>query len=308
MRSEFKSTARDLLLASARLGDREAILLVIKSAIRSNDLKNIKVSSIYQLHFRPMLQAKHPAALFLEGQKAEKEGHPRQALCIFEEAIAASDAHPFEIMADISPADIGKAVGRLRASNGDHEGAQAALSTAALHYDDLDAHFQLAKNYINPYSQDYKNFMLKAAASGNVEAAYELGVLLLKHFHGGMSQTEKARFVHGSGVDKLNNEENRNEAQEWFSVAAESGHVGSQLYLAITLHGSGNYEDGSRWLNVAKDPQRLHSESSQEWAPAVSYISDQWDDAKSDLMNIDVDSLRKTGSIKLGIASHAYRI
>lgn len=306
--SGHKKTARDLVFASARLGDDEAILLIIKEAVKLDDLSSPRVALIYQQRFRPMLQRKHPAALYLEGQKFEREGQSRRALEIYEEIVAANTTETFAAFGDITGAEIWKALGKLRAKNKDRNGAEAAISTAALQYDDPGALFQLAKTFTSPSAREYELYMLKAAASGEAKAAHELGLLYLKQSQGRISMTGQASSTElmpqtGAITDRLSHERKtkfavepvvamtkRRDAQEWFSIGAESGIIGSQLYLAILLRDLGKLDDGLRWLTLAGKPGDLDSKEFHTWNPVVSHIANKWHDSDLKLADLDVDA------------------
>lgn len=307
-----EKTGRDLLLASARLGDDEAILLVIKEAIKLRNLTTPKmVSIIYQQRFRPMVQRKHPAALYLEGQKNESEGQDEHALKLYERIVAAN-AESFDTIGDISGVDIWKAIGKLRAKNKDRRGAEAAIRAAALQYDDPAALFQLAKTFTSPSLAQYESFMLKAAASGHAKAAHELGLLYLKQSQGKISVVDP---IHSSEPSESNamghvrspgrvqrSKENsaaaeyrRLEAREWFHVGAESGIIGSQVYLALLLREFGKPEDGLKWLLSAQKRQDVYSKENEDWAKVIEYFITRWDDSDITLESIDVDKMRRSG-------------
>ena len=304
------TTGRDLLLASARLGDDEAILLVMKEAIKLRNLTAPKILSIiYQQRFRPMVQKSNPAALYLEGQKNESEGQDGRALKLYERIVAAN-ADSFDTIADISGVDIWKAISKLRAKNKDRRGAEAAIRTAALQYDDPAALFQLAKTFPSPSLAQYESFMLKAAASGNAKAAHELGFLYLKQSQGKVvdrihssepsesnamghvqSPGPVQRFKENSAASKYR----RLEAREWFHIGAESGIIGSQVYLALLLREFGKPEDGLRWLLSAQKLQDVSSKENEDWTKAIEYFITRWDDSDITLESIDVDKMKKSG-------------
>ena len=305
-----ETTARDLLLASARLGDDEATLLVIKEAIKLRNLTTpTMVAMIYQQRFRPMVQRKHPAAVYLQGQKNESEGQHGHALKLYESVVTAN-AESFDTIGDISGVDIWKALGKLRAKNGDRKGAEAAIRVAALQYDDPAALFQLAKTFTSPSLAEYESFMLKAAASGEAKAAHELGLLYLKQSQGkipvvdrvhssepnesnasGHVQSPRERYKEGLAAGK----QKRLEAREWFHIGAESGIIGSQVYLALLLRESGKHEDGRQWLLSAGKREDVDSKEKEAWAKVIEYFVTRWDDSDNNLESIDVDKMRRSG-------------
>ena len=319
LRSGHQETARDLILASARLADDDAILLVVKEAIKLNDLSSPKVSLIYQQRFRPMLQRRHPGALYFEGQRLESEGRADRARKVYEEIVAANTAETFEVLDDVGAAEIWKALGKLRAKNMDRKGAEAALRTAALQYNDPAALFQLAKTFTSPSSREYESYMLKAAASGEAKATYELGLLYYKQSQasaavarqasskglplrtGGPREVTRHESEINHAVDLSAATTKLREAQEWFSIGAESGITGSQVYLAILLRESGKLDDGLRWLEIAGNPEDIDSKEFHAWRPVISHIVNLWYDSNVDLLGLDMNAIRDDGSTKSGI-------
>ena len=304
-----ETTARDLLLASARLGDDEAILLVIKEAIKSRNLTTSRmVAIIYQQRFQPMVQKKHPAAVYLEGQKNESEGRRGQALQLYE-SIVATNGESFDTIGEISSVDIWKAIGRLRAMNRDRRGAEAAIRAAALQYDDPAALYQLAKTFTSPSLVEYESFMLKAAASGEANAAHELGLLYLKQSQAKVSVVDRVPSSEPNGSNAKGHvqspgqrpiykedatavKQKRLEAREWFHVGAESGIIGSQVYLALLLREFGKLEDGRQWLLSAGKREDVSSRKNEAWAKVIEYCITRWDDSDNTLESMDVDKMR----------------
>ena len=309
-----ETTARDLLFASARLGDDEAILLVIKEAIKLRNLTTSKmVAVIYQQRFRSMVQRKHPAAVYLQGQKIESEGQHRHALELYESAVT-MNAESFQMIGGIGGADIWRAIGVLRAKNGDRKGAEAAIRAAALQYDDPASLFQLAKTFMSPSLAEYESFMLKAAASGVAKAAHELGLLYFKQSQGKISVIDRAQSSEPNGSnasghiqspergmryekDSATAKQKRLEAREWFHVGAESGIIGSQVYLALLLREFGKLEDGRQWLLSAGKREDFYSKENEGWSKVIEYFVTRWDDSNYNLESIDVEKTRRSGRI-----------
>ncbi|KAL8796349.1 MAG: hypothetical protein Q9195_001256 [Heterodermia aff. obscurata] len=269
------------------------------------------VAIIYQQRFRPMVQRKHPAAVYLEGQKSENEGRPGEALKLYE-SIVAADAESFDMIGEISSVDVWKALAKLRAKNRDRKGAEAAIRIAALQYDDPAALFQLASTFTSPSLAEYESFMLKAAASGLPAAAHDLGVLYFKQSQGNISVVDR---VHSSGPNASNASGNvqspgrgqthkelsaaakqkRLEAREWFHVGAASGLIDSQVCLALLLRESGKLEDGRQWLLHAGKREELKSKENEALAKSIDDFVTRWDDSDINLESIDVGKMRRSG-------------
>ncbi|KAG6999364.1 hypothetical protein G7Y79_00035g070360 [Physcia stellaris] len=237
-----------------------------------------------------MVQRRHPAALYLEGKKSEREERFGRALALYE-GIVAANQEAFDDIGDISFADIWKAI-------------------AALQYDDSAALFQLAKSFIDPSSTKYESFMLKAAASGEPKAAHELGVLYFRQSQSMISMINRddSNKPNGSNFDNGSQDQEqashsivnsaaatwrRKEAREWFNIGAESGLIGSQVYLALLLREIGKLEDGLQWLTLAANPEDVQLKQLGGWTPVISYFASRWHDSSPDLKDIDIDSIRK---------------
>lgn len=255
-----------------------------------------------------MVQKNHAAALYLEGRKIEGEGHLSRALEVYEKTVTA-DAETLGTIDGISMADIWKAIGKLRAKRKDRKGAEAAFRTAALEYDDPAALFQLTKTFISPSSTEYESYMLKAAASGEAKAAHELGLLYFKLAQGGIStknqihqdrSSTNSEASADSQAQELGSKRTfdlavagrkREESQEWFNIAAESGIFRSQVYLALLLRGSGKFKDGLEWLKLARSPKDLDAKTLPAWKRVITYFADNWDDPDFELNHIVLEKM-----------------
>lgn len=83
-----------------------------------------------------------------------------------------------------------------------------------------------------PSPLTYETHLLKAAASGVIEAAHNLGV----------------HYQSNSPPDLIF-------AQEWYTLAATEGFAPSQVNLATILRGEGKYAPACEWLAKAQREQ-----------------------------------------------------
>ena len=278
-------TAQKLLFAASKLGDSTATFLLIKEAIRFGRLGNSNLISSRR-HLQTLADEGNVTAMYLAGQIHELEGKLSHALKLYESVTSSLVDAPYGDKAyDNTLSDIWKAVSRLKAKAGDKSGAQDAIRTCALQYDDPVAYYELAKAYTSPQSNDYENYMLKAAASGEPKAAHELGVLYLKQFQGNA-------FVSPDTTSNANDRRLKEpmiqctisapptiapkmasaktiQAREWFAIAAESDIPISQVYFAILLRAEGKPGEGLEWLDRAS--------SVLKWTAAMSSLRSMWD-------------------------------
>ena len=174
-----------------------------------------------------------------------------------------------------------------------------AYADGAHKHDDADAYFYLAQTQsqtLDPLM--WAQYMTKAAASGNIPAAYQLGVYYARHAGVGnlpsspslstttRSGTEMHRTAEtstpppSSPTTKLNRTTSLITAKHWFAVAAAQEHASSNLGLARVQweRGNGNAamdalvrivedpEIEDEWPEVAQEAQLLL----QEWGRDVT--------------------------------------
>ena len=307
--------AQKLLFAASRLGDTAATFLLVKEAIRLQRLTNPNLTGPRR-HLQTLVNKGNLKATYLAGQIHESEGKFSHALKIYGEAASShGNASSGESSIDNSLGDIWKAISRLKANAGDHIGARAAMETCALEYDDPWAYYELAKLYTLPFSENYATYMLKAAVSGEPEAAYELGVYYHQQCRGdvlnssdnvltkpadALEKPSEQRVVERRSTTPVSptKPEKGTQARDWLAIAAESDVLISQLYLAILLHGAGKFQEATEWLDRAS--------TSKQWTPAISWIQSMWD--REEIVDIDSTRDGKTGAGRITLAARGERI
>ncbi|KAI4270233.1 MAG: hypothetical protein LQ337_006809 [Flavoplaca oasis] len=253
----------------------------------------------------------------LEGKMLEYEGKPLQALQLYQQWSDLETEHrkrarmdrmaPWTIAQTPERGDICKALARLRAKLGDRTGAEEAIRDAALVYDDPAAYYHLAVEFVTPDSEEYETYLLKAASSDEPKASHELGMLYFNQSRQGipLHEPKESETIRGKDSRKdmqtpsdrpleqqLSRQamlDKRAEAMEWFNIAAQSGIVASQIYLALLLREAGRAEDGLQWLQVA-----TKSNDADDWTEAVEYFKRIWRLSAPDPMLMNIESLRKS--------------
>ena len=282
---------------ASRLKDPMATFMLIKEAIDSHRLTTPNLAGPIK-HLQSLVDEGDLTAIYLTGQMYESEAKISHALKIYEMAISSSAGGLNSgIVLDNSLGDIWKAIGRLKAKAGDHVGAQVATEKCALEFDDPRAYYDLAKLYTLSSSENYEAYMLKAAVSGEPEAAHELGVLYHQQSRmASLIPSDKSPSERSNYLEKPNEEstlqdqstislfpqsEKGAQARDWLAVAAECDISISQLYLAILLRAMGKHEQSTEWLQKAS--------KSKQWANATSWIRNRWDREES----VDIDTTWK---------------
>lgn len=298
--TDYYPTARELLFTASELNEPSATLKIVESSIRS---KKLTIPHISQQHLDRMVSEKHPIATFLMGRIYEEQGNTSKALKMFEKSISASSQKIIEIEAvKFNISDAWRGISRIKLK-GDKQGAESALRTSALEYDDPKSYYLLAEIFTPKSSQDFEAYMLKAAASGESKAADALGVHYFKQSQGctslslAKSPTKEVKSSGGGFVSdiqvtqELNRvppdivSSKRNLAEEWFKIGAVYNIESSQVHLAILLREAKKLGEGMGWLEKAS--------SSITWGKTVSWLKEMWGTKDIDFMLIDVEKLHQ---------------
>jgi len=262
------------------------------------------VDFIYKTTFKALLEKGHPKALYLEAQLSERQGNNDRTLALYEKLVA-GNTEDARAENDVDHGAAWMAISKLRARKGDRAGVGKAIERAAFRFDNPAAYYQLAKVFTSPSAAEYEGFLLKAAASGEVRASHELGVLYFSQAQGrvpadnrGASSTKTAG---GKGkteeetpgqegklaVDSRAAIKKRKLAEHWFALGADAGLTGSQVYLAALLHKLGKVEEGLQWLQAATNTKDF-----QSWVIVIDYLREHWDLAHSDFSRVDIEGIR----------------
>ena len=293
-----QETARRLIITASYLHDPGATLQLVTGAIRNSTLNHPDLIGP-RTHLELLVKKdKNPDAMMLLGKIRETQGKTDEALVLFERAANAdSDTYTGAEAVESSIGEAWAKVSQLRLKKRDWEGAKAAVAKGALKYDEPMAYYYLAINYTDRDSADYPRYLMKAAASGVVEAAEYLGMYYDAEWkkYGYISSREEGstegKFKAGSlspGKYSLVSEEkcatNRLLASEWFAVAAEAGLPESRISLALILRTEKFVQKGMDWLNLEEFPA--------DFADGVAALKESWWDPEIDLTLVSVHQLR----------------
>lgn len=259
---------------------------------------------IYKTTFKTLVERSHPKALYLEAQLCQRQGTNDRALALYEKLVA-GDTEDASGENDVDYGAAWMAITRLKARKGDRTGVGRAIERAAFRFDNPAAYYQLAKVFTSPSAAEYEGFLLKAAASGEVKAAHELGVLYFSQSQGkipmddrGTSKTKSVGMKSKTEGENSTQEgklaadskaaiKKRKVAEQWFALGADAGLTGSQVYLAALLHKLGKFGEGLQWLQAARN-----TKDSQNWVKVIDYLHEHWDLAQSDFSHMDIEGIR----------------
>ena len=176
----YGNMARELFTAASQLNDPSGTLMIVKVALKYA----IPVPSSCLSHLKRMVKNKNYAAMYVEGQIFEGENQNLGALDMYTESLrSATEGNQGAEAFDITLGEVWTAIYRMK-SQKDKIGAYKAIKKAALEYDEPSAYYLLARDYIPHTSEEYKDYMLKAAASGELRAVDALGHYYLAQSQG----------------------------------------------------------------------------------------------------------------------------
>ena len=268
-------TGHNLFLAASTQHEETATLHLISQALAAspNQLRNPDLISARQ-HLDHLVASNNPEALTLLGLIREQEGDTIDALGLYNRACSTTTTttgnnnSPKDSSDAVAFAKALLSIARLQQRQGNTSSAKAALEKAAYSYDNPYAYFHLASNHIALTSPKYFSYMLKAASSGVIAAAHELGLFYFAQSLGMIpssisdnDNTRPADLAKTVSVVKPISTPVTAEkcawATEWFTVSATTSssliQTMSQFYLAILLRSGGDPHKGLQQLILAAE-------------------------------------------------------
>lgn len=197
-----KKLANHVLYTASKLGDARATVRIVSIALRQGELQNVGVKEPLQQLERLARSGANIEAMLLKAQILEIENKIVEAQKLFKKI---SEAKP--------TAENTQAITHALATRGqflwekhDKSSAEAVWKEAALGYDDPYCYYLLARHCVPEGSETQEMFLMKAAASGKLDACCHLGKLYL----------ERSKAASGS----KNKEKDLMMAKEWSEVIA----------------------------------------------------------------------------------------
>lgn len=290
---KFFPIAQGLLSGASVLRDPSATCILVNTGIKTEKL--LKLSEPRK-HLNYLVSQKCPTALFLQGQIFEKVGRNSDALEMYKKSVDPSNIHydPAESI-NFTIGDAWRGIYRMEINN-EIARAESALRKAAITYDDPLAYYHLAVGFTPKSVNEYPLYLLKAASSGNPEAADLLGTYYFKQSQGCKSLSSNESLMEATtnsenilitrGSDPVPPEmaaEKQNLAEEWFKIGAESNIESSQVHLAILSLKAGNLIQGLSWFEKVS--------ISKKWVKTATWFRRQCESGKVDFMLLDVERL-----------------
>jgi len=298
--TDLTDIAERLFFSASALNEPMATLQIVSEAFKNGTLaKPALANPLQRLSTLARADSNAPATILL-AQILESQGKVDKALTYYEQ-ITNNEGKTYKATTEVEDtvAQAWLALGRIRTSNKDWTGAEAALKKAALEYDEPTAYFYLAR-FCDPKSDEYLLYNLKAASSGVREAAHNLGDFYLRQSKRdretrNVLKTNKTKSEDGKDAtsqpaerqdlqpnlssdlsqgspvkapQRADSQEKRALAREWFNVAAYAGFAPSQVNLALLLRADGSFDEGLTWLE--------HAEKHPDFGAEVDRLKESW--------------------------------
>ncbi|MCJ1244492.1 hypothetical protein MMC30_001690 [Trapelia coarctata] len=295
---------RELLITGSSLGNEESTKLLIAQALDTHNLQSLKLAGA-RMHLAKLVELEDPTAMMLQAATYAREGQDEKAMKLCEKVIKMEPDRYAEMLGfDYARARCFDTLALLKRKNKDSEGSKQALERAVLEHDECVAYLELAM-YHKPYgSPEYLQFLMKAAASGALDAASALGGYYLAQAwevqqKGGEDDTTVSRSRLPYSGPKYSLKELYRLSEEWLAVAVDDpGHdhlftSRSQVDLAILLRKRGEYEKGSVLLGKGMQsgdygrcvgPWVMERwRGKDDWSTMMTGVWKIWDDNKDTL-------------------------
>lgn len=275
------------------------MLILVKGSTTSKREGAPKVQFLkkaFQIH-EQLVRTENPAAMFLQGKIYERQGKNKLALDMYVKSTEVfTDEYAGADGIKISPGDAWMAISRLRMQANNKVEAEEALKKAAIDHDNPSAYLYLATKMTDPSSDEYEEYLLRAAISAEPEAAKELGAYYFKKLQKNGLFIRKSS--HPVSMDsrrpitlRVRRGQFKNEdewelwtqAFEWLSLASESKIASSQIYFAIMCRALRKPNVGLKWLDEASQSPKL--------ATTIAWLKEMWFSNELDLSDFNLDEI-----------------
>jgi hypothetical protein len=221
-----------------------ATTVIVEHCLQKGDLLNhqIPVSALANLRAMAAPPQSRVEAMNLLGQVYELQKQEEKALQLYRQAALRPSPLPGPGGQPISskgPEYAHVRIGLILLRGSDRSGAEAQFRKAALEFDDPLGHYHLAR--LDKSSSEMKEtYLLKAASSGILNAAADLGQLHIARAKSAPADKKEEKATEY----KL--------AKEWLYLAATSEDGRGMLSLAQAFKEEGNLKSGLKWLEAAE--------------------------------------------------------
>jgi tetratricopeptide (TPR) repeat protein len=237
-----------LLFSASAIGEPSATIFLIDSALKNKRLDSPLYTAPFA-HLRTLAAPPHSniEAMVLLGKIYKSQGDKGMAFQLFRQAASIKTSSTQEGMDSQLPLP-GEGVasalvhmGIILEDQGKISDAKDAFSKAALEHDDPTGYYHLARTE-EELSETQRTYLLKSAASGNLNAAVSLGEM----------HQIRARFPNGFGPAT----KERQMAKEWHYLSALAGKTDSMLHLVIMFTQEDKMQSALKWMEMAESSPR----------------------------------------------------
>lgn len=275
------------------------MLILVQGSINSKREGSPKMQFFKRAHqiHEQLVRTENPAAMFLQGRIYERQGNNKLALDMYVKSTEVfTDAYAGADSVKIGPGDAWMAISRLRMQANNKVEAEEALKKAAIDHDDPAAYLYLATKMTDPSSDEYEEYLLRAAISAESEAVGELGAYYFKKLQKNGLFVRKSS--HPVSIDSkrpitlrvrkgqfkdAGEWELWTQAFEWLSLGSESKIASSQVYFAIICRALQKPNVGLKWLDEALQSPQL--------ATTIARLKEMWFSNELDLSDFNLDKI-----------------
>jgi TPR repeat protein len=269
--------AAGLLDMASQLGSNAATFTIVDQYVRNGMTSNQQAKTQEVLNrLGRLAKENHPVALFLSAQLIELRGLKQEALRKFRQVTELADVEDDEPVI----AETWQSIARIEWSLGRKESAIEAWRIAALDFDNPNAYYELATK--QGMSENYVEYLTKAAMSGIGDAAYKLGLWY-------SSRVDQRGVEHNTELDSVtarqghvNMPHHDKLSREWFSLAAESDDqrckAQAMLHIAWILRKSGLISESLNLMREALTQVKLEPDT-------ISWLQNEWRNPEFNLSN-----------------------
>lgn len=291
-------------MSGSSLGNEECTKLLVAQALDTNHLQSPKLAGA-RLHLAKLVELEDPTAMMLQAAVDAREGRDEKAMKLSEKVInMETDKYAEMLGFNYARARSFDHIAMLKRKNKDFEGSKQALERAVLEHGEPAAYLDLALYHLPYGSPEYVHFLMKAAASGTVDAASAVGEYYLskawevEQTRGASHDTGSRSRLPYSGPEYSLKELFRL-SEEWLTVAVDDPGHGytftsrSQVNLALLLRKRGEHEKGRELIGKAMQsgdvgrcvgPWVLERwEGKEDWNTMVTGVRKTWEANKDTL-------------------------
>jgi tetratricopeptide (TPR) repeat protein len=237
---------KTLLFSASAIGEPSATIFLIDSALKNKQLDSPLYTAPFT-HLRTLAAPPHCniEAMVLLGKIYRSQGDKGMALQLFRQAASIKTSSTQEGMDSQMPlpgvASALVHIGIILEDQGNKSDAKDAFRKAALEHDDSTGYYHLARME-EELSETQWTYLLKSAASGNLNAAVRLG------------EMHQIRARLPNGFESAMKE--RQMAKEWHYLSALAGKTDSTFHLIIMFTQEDKMQSALKWMEMAENSPR----------------------------------------------------